>query len=56
MKQIIELDSKDITRLIAKGFNVEEDQVVVSTKPVYRGQGPCEHKEYEVFATIEKTG
>ena len=54
MKQIIELDKEDIKRLIAKGFNVEESQVIVSTRPVYRGQGLFEYKEYEVFATIRK--
>lgn len=54
MKQIIELNKEDITRLVAKEFNVEEKQVSVFTKPVYCGYGIYEHKEYEVCATVNK--
>ena len=54
MKQIIELDKEDIRCLIAKEFNVEEDKVNVSLRQVYRGQGLYEHKEYEIYATINK--
>mgnify|MGYP003294745229 CR=1 FL=1 len=54
MKQTIELNNEDIRRLIAKEFHVEEEKVSVSLRPVYRGYGIYEHKEYEVFATINK--
>lgn len=32
MKQTIELDAKDIQHLIAKEFDVEEEQVIVAIK------------------------
>ena len=54
MKQTIELNNEDIRRLIAKEFNVEEKEVSVFLRPVYRGYGIYEHEEYEVFATINK--
>lgn len=52
MKQTIELDAKDIKQLIAKEFNVEEEQVVVAIKKVYSGYGIGEHKDYEIYATV----
>lgn len=54
MKQTIELDKEDIRHLIAKEFKVEEDKVSVSLRQVYRGQGIYEHKEYEIYATVNK--
>ena len=53
MKQTIELDAKDIKQLIAKEFNVEEEQVVVAIKKVYSGYGIGEHKDYRVYATVK---
>lgn len=54
MKTIIELDRGDIRRLVAKEFDVKEEQVSVTIKPVYRGCGIYEHKVNEVFVTINK--
>lgn len=53
MKQTIELDAKDIKQLIAKEFNVEEEQVVVAIKKVYSGYGIGEHKDYRIYATVK---
>ena len=53
MKQTIELDTKDIKQLIAKEFNVEEEQVVVAIKKVYSGYGIGEHKDYQIYATVK---
>ena len=65
MKQTIELDVKDIQqlillgnlllcikRLIAKEFDVKEEQVIVSISKVYSGYGIGEHKDYEIYATV----
>ena len=52
MKQTIELDAKDIKQLIAKEFNVEEEQVIVAIKKVYSGYGIGEHKDYQIYATV----
>ena len=52
MKQTIELDAKDIKQLIAKEFNVEDEQVVVAIKKVYSGYGIGEHKDYKIYATV----
>ena len=52
MKQTIELDAKDIKQLIAKEFNVEEEQVVVAIKKVYSGYGIGEHEDYKIYATV----
>lgn len=54
MKQIIELNSEDIKHLIAKEFNVNEDNVSVSIRKIYRGYGLYEHQENEIYATINK--
>ena len=53
MKQTIELDAKDIKQLIAKEFNVEDEQVVVAIKKVYSGYGIGEHKDYRIYATVK---
>ena len=53
MKQTIELDAKDIKQLIAKEFNVEEEQVIVAIREVYNGYGLGEHKDYEIYATVK---
>ena len=53
MKQTIELDAKDIKQLIAKEFNVEEEQVVVAIKKVYSGYGIGEHNDYQIYATVK---
>ena len=52
MKQTIELDAKDIKQLIAKEFNVEEEQVIVAIRKVYNGYGLGEHEDYEIYATV----
>lgn len=52
MKQTIELNVKDIKQLIAKEFDVKEEQVVVSLSKVYSGYGIGEHKDYEIYATV----
>ena len=53
MKQTIELDTKDIQQLIAKEFDVKEEQVVVAIKKVYSGYGIGEHKDYQIYATVK---
>ena len=53
MKQTIELDAKDIKRLIAKEFDVKEEQVIVSISKVYSGYGIGEHKDYQIYATVK---
>lgn len=52
MKHTIELDAKDIKRIIAKEFDVKEEQVIVSIKKVYSGYGIGEHEDYEIYATV----
>ena len=52
MKTIIELNDEDIRSLVAKEFNVIKERVFVGVRPAYCGQELCEHKEYEVYATI----
>ena len=52
MKQTIELNVKDIKRLIAKEFDVKEEQVIVSISKVYSGYGIREHEDYEIYATV----
>ena len=49
MKQTIELDAKDIKRLIAKEFDVKEEQVIVSISKVYSGYGIGEHKDLKLW-------
>ena len=52
MKQTIDFDAKDIQQLIAKEFDVKEEQVIVAIKKVYSGNGIGEHKDYEIYATV----
>lgn len=52
MKQTIELNSNDIKHLVAKEFNVKEEQVTVFAKKVYRGI--YELEGYEVYVTVNK--
>lgn len=52
MKQTIELDAKDIQQVIAKEFNVKEEQVTVAIRKVYSGYGIGEHKDYNIYATV----
>lgn len=54
MKQTIELNCKDIERIIAKEFGVDEKQVDIWLKRVYCGYGTGEHKDYEVYAVVNK--
>ncbi len=54
MKQIIQLNVEDIKRLIAKEFGVKEEQVIVSINKVYSGYGIGEHRDYEIYATVNK--
>lgn len=53
MKQTIELNAKDIQQLIAKEFDVKEEQVVVAIGKVYNGYGLGEHEDYEIYATVK---
>ena len=53
MKHTIELNAKDIQQLIAKEFDVKEEQVVVAIKKVYSGYGIGEHKDYEIYAMVK---
>ena len=53
MKHTVELNAKDIKQLIAKEFNVEEEQVFVAIKKVYSGYGIGEHKDYQIYATVK---
>ena len=53
MKHTIELNAEDIQQLIAKKFDVKEEQVVVAIKKVYSGYGIGEHKDYEMYATVD---
>lgn len=52
MKQTIELDAKDIQKVIAKEFDVKEEQVTVAIRKVYSGYGIGEHKDYNIYATV----
>lgn len=54
MKQIIQLNAEDIKRLIAKELGVKEEQVLVSINKVYSGYGIGEHRDYEIYATVNK--
>lgn len=53
MKHTIELNAKDIQQLIAKEFDVKEEQVFVAIGKVYNGYGIGEHKDYEIYATVK---
>lgn len=53
MKHTIELNAEDIQQLIAKEFDVKEEQVIVAIKKVYSGYGIGEHKDYEIYATVK---
>ena len=52
MKHTIELNVEDIQQLIAKEFDVKEEQVIVASKKVYSGYGIGEHNDYEIYATV----
>ena len=52
MKHTIELNAEDIQQLIAKKFDVKEEQVIVSISKVYSGYGIGEHEDYEIYATV----
>lgn len=52
MKHTIELNEEDIKQLIAKEFDVKEEQVSVSISKVYSGYGIGEYKDYEIYATV----
>ena len=52
MKHTIELNAEDIQQLIAKEFDVKEEQVVVAISKVYSGYGIGEHNDYEIYATV----
>ena len=52
MKHTTELNVEDIQQLIAKEFDVKEEQVIVSISKVYSGYGIGEHKDYEIYATV----
>ena len=54
MKHTIELNAKDIQQMIAKEFDVKEEQVIVSISKVYSGYGIGEHKDYKIYATVNK--
>lgn len=50
----IELNAEDIRQLIAKEFDVKEEQVSVSISKVYSGYGIGEYEDYEIYATVNK--
>ena len=52
MKQTIQLNAEDIKQLIAKEFDVKEEQVTISISKVYSGYGIGEHKDYKIYAMI----
>lgn len=52
MKHTIELNAEDIQQLIAKEFDVKEEQVIVAISKVYSGYGIGEHEDYEIYATV----
>ena len=52
MKHTIELNAEDIQQLIAKEFDVKEEQVFVAIGKVYSGYGIGEHKDYEIYASV----
>ena len=52
MKQIIQLGAKDIQQIIAKEFDIKEEQVSVSLNSVYSGLEMEEHKNYEIYVTV----
>lgn len=56
MKQTIELDAKDIQKVIAKEFDVKEEHVTVAIRKVYSGYGIGEHKDYNIYATVNMEG
>ena len=53
MKHTIELNAKDIQQLIAKEFDVKEEQVFVAIRKVYSGYGIGEHEDYKIYATVK---
>ena len=54
MKQTIELGAKDIQKLLAKEFGVKAEQVFVLFSKVCSGYGIDEHKDYEIYTTVNK--
>ena len=48
MREIIELNDKDITRIIAKNYNVKEEQVDIFIKLAWNN----EHHKDEVCAIV----
>ena len=55
MKHTIELDEKDIKKIIAKEFDVHDDQVTIVAKKVTRGYGPNEYEASQVKIEVVKT-
>ena len=53
MKHTMELNAEDSQQLIAKEFDVKEEQVVVAIKKVYSGYGIGEHEDYQIYATVK---
>lgn len=47
-----QMNAKDIQQLIAKEFDVKEEQMIVLISKVYSGYGIGEHNEYEIYATV----
>lgn len=56
MRTVVELSEKDIAQIIANSFDVDTKAVVLSTKEVWRGQGPTERKVQVAFAKVTTKG
>lgn len=55
MKHTIELDEKDIKKIIAKEFDVHEDQVTIVARKITRGYDPNEYETSQVKIEVVKT-
>ena len=55
MKHTIELEEKDIKKIISKEFDVHENQITIFTRTVTRGHGYREYDEEQVYIKVEKT-
>ena len=52
MKQILELDEKDIAQIIANSYDCDVKNVRVHMEDSWEGYGPMEHRVTRVKATV----
>ena len=52
MRTIVELSQKDIVKILAKHFDIDESSVTISMKESWEGQGPMERKVHVASARI----